>query len=250
MARKPQPLFRWEYLRQPESNVPCAHFHIHAHRDEAVYLLLTGKGNNARIKRRAAQLDEDAPVVPQLSDLHFPLGGPRFRLCLEDILQFLVEEFGIDCETGWKDAIHQGRADWRRVQLGWSFATVPMRRFGSWRIWVTRLSHRRTRPQKAPRSPCTENHHERSRSRELTIPASAVVTQAASGLVPKACDHEGLQKLAAERVKVAVRPQVSRAETSTVDDDAGRTDGLIQDRTVRTLIDPPTRRRRSRRWPR
>lgn len=118
MARKPQPLFRWEYLRRPESNVPCAHFHIHAHRDEGVYLLLTGKGNNARIKRRTAQLDADTPVVPQLSDLHFPLGGPRFRPCLEDILQFLVEEFGIDCEAGWKDAIHEGRRSWRRVQAG------------------------------------------------------------------------------------------------------------------------------------
>jgi hypothetical protein len=97
------PLFRWEYLRQPESNVPCAHFHIHAHRDEAVYLLLTGKGSNTRIKKRAAQLDANAQVVPQLSDLHFPVGGPRFRPSLEDVIQFLVEEFGIDCEAGWKD---------------------------------------------------------------------------------------------------------------------------------------------------
>lgn len=118
MARKPEPLFRWEYLREPESNVPCAHFHIHAHRDEAVYLLLTGKASNARIKRRAAQLDANTPNVPQLSDLHLPLGGPRFRPCLEDILQFLVEEFGIDCEGGWKDAIHEGRRAWRRLQTG------------------------------------------------------------------------------------------------------------------------------------
>ncbi|QKW36302.1 hypothetical protein HUT06_21575 [Actinomadura sp. NAK00032] len=118
MMRKPEPLFRWEYLRHPESNVPCAHFHVHAHRDEAVYLLLTGKGDNARIRKRAAQLDADTPVIPQLSDLHLPLGGPRFRPCLEDVLQFLVEEFGIDCEVGWKDAIHKGRRAWRRLQTG------------------------------------------------------------------------------------------------------------------------------------
>ncbi|MDL4815980.1 hypothetical protein [Actinomadura opuntiae] len=118
MVRKPEPLFRWEYLRHPESNVPCAHFHIHAHRDETVYLLLTGKRSNARVRKRTAQLDADTPVVPQLSDLHFPLGGPRFRPCLEDVLQFLVEEFGIDCEAGWKDAIDEGRRAWRRLQAG------------------------------------------------------------------------------------------------------------------------------------
>jgi hypothetical protein len=118
MVSKPEPLFRWEYLRKPESNVPSAHFHMHAHRDEVVYLLLTGNASNARIKRRAGQLALDSPTIPQLSDLHLPLGGPRFRPCLEDVLQFLIEEFGIDCEAGWRDAVHEGRRAWRRLQTG------------------------------------------------------------------------------------------------------------------------------------
>ncbi|MEO3782366.1 hypothetical protein ABGB12_03485 [Actinocorallia sp. B10E7] len=115
---RPEPLFRWEYLRKPESNVPSAHFHMHAHRDEIVYLLLTGGKSNLRIKKRAQQLGEASPTIPQLSSLHLPLGAPRFRPCLEDVLQFLIEEFGIDCEAGWREAIHEGRRAWRRVQTG------------------------------------------------------------------------------------------------------------------------------------
>ena len=34
--------------------------------------------------------------MPQFSDLHIPLGGPRYRPCLEDLLEFLIVEFGLD----------------------------------------------------------------------------------------------------------------------------------------------------------
>jgi hypothetical protein len=102
MAGKAEPLFRWEYIRTPDSNLPSAHFHVHAHRDEAVYLLMCSEGNR-RVDERAAQLDASKPRIPQVSDLHLPLGGPRFRPCLEDVLQFLIEE---------------GRRTWRRLQTG------------------------------------------------------------------------------------------------------------------------------------
>ncbi|MFB4319948.1 hypothetical protein [Actinomadura sp. 21ATH] len=113
-----EPLFRWEYIRHPKSNIPGAHFQVHAHRDEVVYLLLSGGAANRRIKNRLDQLDRTSPTIPQLSNLHFPVGGARFRPCLEDALQFLVEEFGIDRQDGWKDVLCEGRRAWRRAQTG------------------------------------------------------------------------------------------------------------------------------------
>lgn len=118
MAGASEPLFRWEFLRQPRSSgVPAAHFHLHGHRDEIVYLLLTGGDGKPRPAERSKQLANAAPTIPQVSALHVPLGGARFRPCLEDILQFLIEEFAIDCQTGALDAIRHGRLDWRRLQV-------------------------------------------------------------------------------------------------------------------------------------
>lgn len=53
-----------------------------------------------------------------MHELHFPLGGHRFRPCLEDVLQMLVEEFGIDTADGALDALAAGREKWRRHQTG------------------------------------------------------------------------------------------------------------------------------------
>jgi hypothetical protein len=40
-----------------------------------------------------------------MSDLHFPVGGSRFRPSLEDVLDMLVRELGVDHEPGWRDAL-------------------------------------------------------------------------------------------------------------------------------------------------
>lgn len=105
-----EPIFRYEYKRQATS-VPSAHMHVHAHRDAFTYVMAkTGKGT-ARGKRRANQ-DE----VPSIQDLHFPLGGHRFRPCLEDILEMLIDEFGIDNAAESREALAEGREKWRRTQ--------------------------------------------------------------------------------------------------------------------------------------
>lgn len=49
--------------------------------------------------------------------LNFPLGGARFRPCLEDLLEFVIREFGIDTVPGWEDVISVGRISWRHIQL-------------------------------------------------------------------------------------------------------------------------------------
>ncbi|RIV37223.1 hypothetical protein D2L64_16835 [Micromonospora radicis] len=52
-----------------------------------------------------------------MAKFHFPLGGHRFRPCVEDALQAVVEEFCVETNDGWQDAIAEGREQWRQLQL-------------------------------------------------------------------------------------------------------------------------------------
>jgi hypothetical protein len=52
-----------------------------------------------------------------MSDLHFPVGGSRFRPSLEDVLDMLVRELGVDHQPEWHDALSAARERWRRVQV-------------------------------------------------------------------------------------------------------------------------------------
>jgi hypothetical protein len=51
-----------------------------------------------------------------MQDVHFPVGGPRFRPCLEDVLEMLIDEFGIDNAKESSNALARGRQKWRRIQ--------------------------------------------------------------------------------------------------------------------------------------
>ena len=52
-------------------------------------------------------------------------GGHRFRPCLEDVLEALANEFGIDVKDGWREAIREGREEWRRMQLRAAVRDAP-----------------------------------------------------------------------------------------------------------------------------
>ncbi|WP_423057346.1 hypothetical protein [Brevibacterium linens] len=104
------PTFRYEYDRN-YTKAPPAHMHVHAHRDAFTYLMATAGNSSKRSKRRV-----ESGKVPSLQDIHFPLGGHRFRPCLEDILEILIEEFGVDMQPGTLKALRDGRANWRRTQ--------------------------------------------------------------------------------------------------------------------------------------
>ena len=52
----------------------------------------------------------------RVSDLHFPVGGSRFRPCLEDVLDMVVRELGVDHQSDWRNALAVGRERWRRMQ--------------------------------------------------------------------------------------------------------------------------------------
>lgn len=106
-----EPIFRYEYLRQ-NSSVPAAHLHVHAHRDAFTYTM-TKVGDTSRRARRRSESD----AIPSVQDLHFPLGGHRFRPCLEDILEMLIDEFGVDHSADAMEELRAGRVRWRQIQL-------------------------------------------------------------------------------------------------------------------------------------
>lgn len=94
------PILRYEYRRDMDS-APTAHLHVHAHRGALSHLL----------SRSGHERPHD------MSALHFPVGGSRFRPCLEDLLQFLIQECGFDSRPGWHAAVAAGREQWRLRQV-------------------------------------------------------------------------------------------------------------------------------------
>jgi len=74
--------------------------------------------------------------MPRLADLHFPIGGHRFRPCLEDILQMIWFEFGIDVRDTALGALGEGRVRFRERQLAAAvgddpdIAALELRRLG------------------------------------------------------------------------------------------------------------------------
>ncbi|KJL37751.1 hypothetical protein RS81_03509 [Microbacterium terrae] len=52
-----------------------------------------------------------------LAELHFPVGGERFRPSVEDVVEFLIRQCGVDHVSGWEEHIYEGRELWRRMQF-------------------------------------------------------------------------------------------------------------------------------------
>lgn len=93
------PLLRLDFHHKSHS-VPAAHWNIHGERGATSVML-------ARCNPKHSGL---------LSQVHLPVGGTRYRPCLEDFAEMLVEEFNVDRILGWKERVHQGRERWRVMQ--------------------------------------------------------------------------------------------------------------------------------------
>lgn len=102
------PIIRYEYHRDRDTT-PNAHVHVHAHRGALSHLL----------SRSGHATPHD------MSFLHLPLGGSRFRPCLEDLIQFLIQECHFDSQPGWLAHIEAGRERWRRSQVAAMTRDVP-----------------------------------------------------------------------------------------------------------------------------
>jgi hypothetical protein len=109
-----QPLVRLEY-RADMQDAPVAHWQFHAERGAFTHLL----SHASRTRPRQVRRPHD------LSALHLPVGGERYRPCLEDVLQFLVEDCGVDAVPGWRTAVTAGRERWRRRQLASAVRDAP-----------------------------------------------------------------------------------------------------------------------------
>ncbi|MGH3545386.1 MAG: hypothetical protein ACRDPW_05625 [Mycobacteriales bacterium] len=96
-----EPLVWLEYDRAART-APASHWQVHAERGAFSHLLAHAK----------------AKAPHDLSSLHLPVGGARYRPCIEDFLQFLVCECGVDRHTNtWKNAVEAGRQQWRMRQI-------------------------------------------------------------------------------------------------------------------------------------
>lgn len=93
------PVLRFDYVRDAKRS-PSAHVQVHAHRGALSHLLSQAGHAQAH----------------DMSKLHVPVGGARFRPCLEDVVQFLIEECFFDSLPTWTAAVERGRAKWRVTQ--------------------------------------------------------------------------------------------------------------------------------------
>jgi hypothetical protein len=115
-----EPILRFEYLRGEHSVARAAHIHAHGECTQlgALYAA-AGVVNRANLQR-----------------LHLPVGGKRFRPCLEDVIEFLVKDLSVDGSPGWEERIEAGRERWYGLQLAATMreyqdkAVEVMRRLG------------------------------------------------------------------------------------------------------------------------
>lgn len=97
--RKPRPVFRVEYDRDAHSKPP-AHVHVHAESLEFGWIYGTA-----------------GLPPPRLSEIHFPVGGRRFRPTVEEFLRFLNrEKLFVDWRSGWDQRVERSLIDWERNQ--------------------------------------------------------------------------------------------------------------------------------------
>jgi hypothetical protein len=109
-----RPLFTVDYIRDAGSNIPAAHYNVHFDHDAVTEeLLRAGAVRRGKVHMKRAI----GGVEPRLADLHFPVGGHRFRPCLEDVIDMLWAELGIDMRPTARAAIEEGRRRWREMQL-------------------------------------------------------------------------------------------------------------------------------------
>jgi len=108
------PYFRYDYLASAR-DVPEAHINVHAHRDDMI-VALVGGGKGATAKGRRRRFVNEG-ILPQVAKFHFPVGGRRFRPCIEDVLEVVIDEFGLDRQPRYKQALKEGQERYRNRQL-------------------------------------------------------------------------------------------------------------------------------------
>lgn len=103
-------LCHYDYEREPAHVYPDPHFQV--------------EGNSEALRLIA----ERRPLAASsLREVHFPVGGRRFRPTLEDVIEMLVAEGIAEPRDGWKDVIAVHREAWCETQL-----KAAVRRWPEW----------------------------------------------------------------------------------------------------------------------
>jgi hypothetical protein len=120
-----EPLFRYEFDRNVTGKVPSAHIHFHGAHPELEKAMRDCGDSTERAKAR-----KRGRRAVYLQDLHFPVGGSRFRPALEDVLEMLIEEFGVKpvgSVSAARKALADGRESWRLTQVSTVVRGAPSR---------------------------------------------------------------------------------------------------------------------------
>ncbi len=119
-----QPLFRYEFERSSYPRIPSAHIQFHGAHAELERVMHECGESTPRARNR-----KNGKSKASLSELHFPVGGPRFRPVLEDVLHMLIEELGIQPQAGSVREAYRHLADareqWRRMQVATCVRDAP-----------------------------------------------------------------------------------------------------------------------------
>jgi len=92
-------VFHYDYDREPENEYPQAHVQV--------------SGRSEALEELSRRLNREQ----ELDRLHFPVGGKRFRPCLEDVIEMLIVERLAAARRDWRDTIEEHRARFHRIQL-------------------------------------------------------------------------------------------------------------------------------------
>lgn len=90
----------YDYTRDPPNDYPEAHMHVH------------GRALNLERMLERCGRPKDKP-----DDLHFPVGGRRFRPCLEDLIEFCILERLVTPRPDWERVLNESRQRFRDDQL-------------------------------------------------------------------------------------------------------------------------------------
>lgn len=89
-----------DYVREPANQFPGSHLHVAGQRNDLNDIYLGDERKSRKLR-----------------DLHFPVGGRRFRPTLEDLIEFTITEEMVEPRDGWRTALDAHRAKWTQVQV-------------------------------------------------------------------------------------------------------------------------------------
>jgi hypothetical protein len=98
------PLFHYDYQRDKQATDGYTEAHLQVF------------GNNTELEPIMQALCKKRKKK-QMGELHFPVGGRRFRPALEDVLEFLIDEQLVSPKQGWEAELEKTRHEFRMIQL-------------------------------------------------------------------------------------------------------------------------------------